>query len=80
MITTTELLDGFNHSLVSVLGIVFTISHSSRPILGHLVVVVLQRSGPNDLIVAQVISHEHFNQVRALNNFEKLAEVDPNEE
>ena len=80
MVTTTELLDGFNHSSVSVLGIAFTISHSSRPILGHSVVTVLHRSGPSDRIVAQVISHEHFHQVRALSNFEKLAEVDPTEE
>ena len=80
MITTTELLDGLNHSSVSVLGIAFTISHSSRPILGHSVVTVLHRSGPSDPIVAQVISHERFHQVRALDNFEKLAEVDPTEE
>ena len=80
LVTSIELLDGFNHSSVSVLGIAFTISHSSRPILGYSVVTVLHRSGPSDPILAQVISHEHFHKVRALHNIDKLAEVDPTEE
>ena len=77
LVTTSELLYGFNHSSVSVLGIAFTISHSSWPILGHSVVTILHRCGPNDPTVAQVISHEHFHQVRALDNFKKLDKVDP---
>ena len=80
MVTKSELLDGVNCSSVSVLGIAFTISHSSRPSFGHSVVKVLQKSSPSDPVVAQVISHEHFHQVRTLNNFDKLAEVDPTEE
>ena len=80
MVTKSELLDGVNRSSVSVLGIAFTISHSSRPTFGHSVVKVLQKSSPSDPVVAQVISHEHFHQVRTLSNFEKLAEVDPTEE
>lgn len=80
IVTTIELLDGFNHSSVSVLGVAFTISHSSRPVFGRSVVTVLHKSSPSDPVVAQVISHERFHQVRILNVFEKIAEVDPSEE
>ena len=80
MITTSELLHGFNHSSVSVLGMALTISHSSWPIIGHSVVTVLHRCGPSDPIVAQVISHEYFHLVRALDNFGKLYEVNLTED
>ena len=80
MVTTSELLDGFNCSSVSVLGIAFTISHSSWPIIGHSVVTVLNRCGPSDPIVAQVISHEYFHQARALDTFGKLYEVNLTED
>lgn len=80
MVTKSDLLDGVGHSSVSVLGIASTISHSSRPMFGHSIVKILQKSSPGDPVIAQVISHEHFHQVRTLNNFENLAEVDPTEE
>lgn len=80
IVTTNELLVDLHCNTVSVLGIAFTISQSSRVSLGHSVVKVLHKSSPSDLVVAQVISHEHFHQVRTLNNFDKLAEVDPIEE
>ena len=80
MVTKSDLLDGIGHSSVSVLGIASTISHSSRPMFDYSVVKVLQKSSPSDPVVAQVISHEHFHQVRTLSNFEQLAEIDPTEE
>jgi len=80
IVTTSELLDDLHCSTVSVLGIAFTISQSSRLSFGHSVIKVLHKSSPSDPVVAQVISHEHFHQVRTLNNFDKLAEVDPTEE
>ena len=80
MVTRSDLLDDVSRSSVSVLGIASTISHSSRPVFSHSVVKILQKSSPSDPVVAQVISHEHFHQVRTLNNFENLAEVDPTEE
>lgn len=80
VVTTNELLDSINHTAVSVLGIALIISQTSRSLFGQAVVKVLHKSSPDDPVMAQVISHEHFHQVRTLNNFEKLAEVDPSEE
>ena len=80
MVTKGESLDDISHNSVSVLGIASTISHSSRQRFGHSIVKILQKSGPSDPVVARVISHEHFHQVRTLNNLVKLAEVDPTEE
>ena len=80
IVTEGKSPDDISHSSVSVLGIASTISHSSRQRFGHSIVKILQKSSPSDPVVAQVISHEHFHQVRTLSNLEKLAEVDSTEE
>ena len=80
MVTTSELMDGINNSSISVLGVAVTITHSSRPLIGHSVVKLLHRSSHSDPVVGQVISHERFHQVKTLNYFENLAEVNPLEE
>ena len=80
IVTEGKSLDDISRSSVSVLGIASTISHLSRQRFGHSIVKILQKSSPSDPVVAQVISHEHFHQVRTLNNLEKLAKVDPTEE
>jgi len=72
-----RLLEGFDHNRVSVLGIVRNIAPTSRVLFAQFVGRAVRKTSPNDPVLAQIVTHKHFDQLQNYDTFEKLAEVDP---
>ena len=72
-----RLLEGFDHTLVSVLGIVRNIAPTSRVLFAQFVGRAVRKTSPTDSVVAQIVTHECFNQNGNFITFDKLAEEDP---
>ena len=68
-----RLLEGFDHNPVSVLGIVRNIAPTSRVLFAQFVGRAVRKSSNDDPVRAQIVTHEHFDQ---LQNFDKLADDD----
>ena len=77
LVIVGRLLEGFDHKPVSVLGIVRNIAPTSRVLFAQFVGRAVRKNSPSDLVPAQIVSHEYFNQMQNYNTFEKLAEEDP---
>ena len=73
-----QLLEGFDHNPISVLGIVRKIAPTSRMLFAQFVGRAVRKSHPNDPVTAQIVTHECFNQRLNYNTYEALAEVEPN--
>ena len=72
-----RLLEGFDHTPVSVLGIVRNIAPTSRVLFAQFVGRAVRKTGPFDPVDAQIVTHERFNQNGNFVTFDKLAEEDP---
>ena len=68
-----RLLEGFDHNAVSVLGIVRNIALTSRVLFAQFVGRAVRKSSDDDPVCAQIVTHEHFDQLK---NFDKLADDD----
>ena len=75
LVTTADLLDGITSNRVSVLGIVYEITPSLRIIFDQFVSKAVRRSSPDDQVDTQIVTHEHFHQLRNFENFEKIVEA-----
>ena len=75
-----QLLEGFDHNPVSVLGIVRNIAPTSRVLFAQFVGRAVHKNGHNDPVRAQIVTHECFNQHQNYDTFEMLAEVDPTDD
>ena len=75
-----RLLEGFDHTPVSVLGIVRNIAPTSRVLFAQFVGRAVRKNHPNDSVPAQIVTHECFNQRPNFNTFDELAEEDPTDD
>ena len=75
-----RLLEGFDHSPVSVLGIVRNIAPTSRVLFARFVGRAVRKNGPNDRVPAQIVTHECFNQRQNFDTFEQLPEEEPTDD
>ena len=72
-----QLLEGFDHKPVSVLGIVRNIAPTSRVLFAQFVGRTVRKNNSTDPVPAQIVTHVCFNQRQNYDAFEQLAEEDP---
>ena len=75
-----KLLEGFDHKPISVLGIVRNIKPSSRVLFAQFVGRAVRKTSVDDPITAQIVTHECFKQRVNYSNFDKITDVDPEDE
>jgi len=75
LVTTADLLDGIASNRVSVLGIVYEITPSLQILFDQFVSKAVRKSSSDDQVDTQIVTHEHFYQLRNFKNFEKIVEA-----
>jgi len=80
LVIVGKLLEGFDHKQVSVLGIVRNVAPTSRVLFAQFVGRALRKSHSEDCVVAQLVTHQCFQQRVNFERFDTLADKDPPEE
>jgi superfamily II DNA or RNA helicase len=78
LVVVGRLLEGFDHSPISVVGIFRNVS--SRILFEQFVGRAVRRTGQNDLIIACIVSHRRFDQRANFNLIDTMGDEDPQDE
>ena len=74
LVVIGKLLEGFDHKLISVLGIVRNIAPTSRVLFAQFVGRAVRKTRVDDPITAQIVTHVCFNQRVNYNNFDRVTD------